>query len=68
MTPLTFNTPDSTTNVMMAMPIASSVSKNTNDRSSYITYSANPKNWYRKTTAKRSSFDWDVFMNELEFE
>lgn len=68
MTSLTLNNPLTRLNSLLAMPTLSSFGKKDVANKSFISYTSTSKNWYRKVSAKRFSFDWDMNSNELEFE
>ncbi len=68
MTSLTFNTTANNTNTLLSMPSISALGKKATANKSYISYSFVPKNSSRKSVARLSSIDWDLNMNELEFE
>ncbi len=68
MTSLAFNTSANSANQILSMPSLSSFGKKINNNKTFISLTSAPKYWYRKATAKRFSIDWDLNMNELEFE
>ena len=68
MTSLTLHTPATSVNSLLAMPALSSFGKKNTTNKNFISYTATSKSWYKKTAAKRSSSDWDMNSNELEFE
>ena len=68
MTSLTLNTPAIGLNTVLSMHASSDLREKPNDAKSFMNYTVIPKSWYRKSPVKFSSIDWDVNMNELEFE
>ena len=68
MTSLSFNTTTANTNALMSMPSIGSLSKKTTAAKSNYSYSFVAKNSSRKSAVRLSSVDWDLNMNELEFE
>ena len=68
MTSLTLNTPAIGLNTVLSMPASSDLHERLSNAKKFMSYTVTPKSWYRKSTVKFSSIDWDVNMNELEFE
>ncbi len=68
MTSLTINTPNTSVNTVLSISTTSSFDKKISSKKNYTTYSMISKNWYRKSSPKFTSMDWDLNMNELEFE
>ena len=67
MTSLNIPTTTNSINAFLTMPLISSNTKK-NMEKNHVTYSITSKNLWRKSTLKLSFMDWDVNMNELEFE
>ena len=72
MTPSTINTSNTSLtnmNAVLAMPSISSFdNKKSVSNKTLLSYSITPKSATRKSSFKVSSIDWDLNMNELEFE
>lgn len=69
MTSLTIHTPvPAAANAVLTMPANVNYGKKSNTGNNYISYSSAPKNWFQKPSARAFTFDWELNMNELEFE
>ncbi len=68
MTQLTIDTSVNRANVLMSIPTLPNFDKKIFTRKNLVTYTTAPKTWYRKSAIRLSSVDWDMNMNELEFE
>ncbi len=68
MTSLTINTPVNSVNTVLSIPTSSTFTKKPKQTEMVINYTIAPKKWYRRSSLELSSIDWDLNMNELEFE
>ncbi len=68
MTSLTIHTPANSINTVLSMSASSSFDKKIKTDKGNTTYTSTSSNWYRKPAVRLASIDWDLNMNELEFE
>lgn len=68
MTPLTSNRLTTSINSMLSLSFAHLSNKETTSSKKYSSYTFVSKNSSRKSLTKLFSMDWDLNMNELEFE